>query len=71
MALAAKDKMEVGQTVADTEKTKAETTGHQLDNAEHAMNLAMQNGQLMQAIQMIVQRQISAMLAGRQAPPLG
>jgi hypothetical protein len=71
MALAAKDKMEVGQTVADTEKTKAETMGHQLDNAEHAMNLAMQNGQLMQAIQMIVERQISAMLAGRQAPPLG
>jgi hypothetical protein len=69
---------EIGKINAETGRTSAETTGMQLANAEQALALAMQSGQLQEVISRIAQgaaeaavrQQLEAMMLSRQAPPM-
>lgn len=54
-ASAAKDAASVG-------KTQAETEGQRIENAQQALQLAMQNGQMQAAIEQIVQQQVMQIL---------
>lgn len=50
------------ETIADVKKTKAETEGHELDNAQKALDLAMQTGEFSNIVRGMIAQEIQRAL---------